>query len=97
MRLMEALWNVLNPHCISVAYLRDCATLRLHGKSNSSSLTCTHTFAVARAVVCVMRVEFHIGAAVKGVQTSEEALQRVRFQERVILGYAGNVYRKLII
>jgi len=36
---------------------------------------CTHAFAVARAVVRVMRVEFHIGATIKGVQTPEKALQ----------------------
>lgn len=59
----------------------------------------THAFAVARAVmmVRVMRVEFHIGAAIKGVQSSEKALQRVGLEEGVVLGYAGNVYRELIV
>lgn len=97
-RLMKfsVMYRIL-AHLTSVAYLRVCATLRVHNKSNSSSLTCTHAFTVARAVVCVMRVEFHIGAAIKGVQAPEEALQRVSLEEGVILGYAGNVYRKLIV
>lgn len=62
-----------------------------------SNPTCTHAFAVARAVVRVMRVEFHIGATIKGVQTPEKALQRVGLEEGVVLGYAGNVNRKLIV
>lgn len=54
---------------------------------------------MTRAVVMVrvMRVEFHIGAAVKGVQAPEEALQRVGLEEGVVLGYAGNVDRKLVV
>lgn len=63
----------------------------------SSNPTCTHAFVVARAVVRVMRVEFHIGATIKGVQTPEKTLQRVGLEERVVLGYAGNVNRKLIV
>jgi len=59
--------------------------------------TCTYAFAVARAVVRVMRVEFHVGATIKGVQTPDKALQRVGLEERVVLGYAGNVNRKLIV
>jgi len=57
----------------------------------------THAFAVARAVVRVVRVEFHIGATIKGVQTPEKALQRVGLEERVVLSYAVNVNRKLIV
>lgn len=45
----------------------------------------------------VMRVELHIGAAIKGVQPAEKALQRVGLEERMVLGHAGNVYRKLIV
>lgn len=52
---------------------------------------------MARAVVRVMRVEFHVGATIKGVQTPEKALQRISLEERVVLGYAGNVNRKLIV
>lgn len=66
--------------------------------NSSDSILCTHAFAVARAVMMrVVRVEFHIGAAIKGVQSPEEALQRVGLEERVVLGHAGNVYRKLIV
>lgn len=52
---------------------------------------------MARAVMRVMRVEFHSGAAIKGVQSPEKTLQRIRLEKRVVLGYAGNVYRKLVI
>lgn len=52
---------------------------------------------MARAVVRVMRVEFHIGAAIKGVQPPEQALQRVGLEEGMVLGHAGNVYRELIV
>lgn len=49
--------------------------LRISGES-SDSILCTHAFAVARAVMMrMMRVEFHIGAAIKGVQSPEKALQ----------------------
>lgn len=59
--------------------------------------TYTHALAVARAVMRVMRVEFHIGAAIKGVQPPEQALQRVGLEEGMVLGHAGNVYRELIV
>jgi len=52
---------------------------------------------VARAVVRVMRVEFHGGAAIEGVQSAKETLQGVGLEEGVVLGHAGNVYRELIV
>lgn len=93
MRLIElSLECLVASPCIR-AYLRNAPRTC----SVSSNPTCTHAFAVARAVVRVMRVEFHIGATIKGVQTPEKALQRVGLEEGVVLGYAGNVNRKLIV
>lgn len=60
----------------------------------------THTFGLARvvvraAVVMMVRVQFHVSAPIEGVQPSEETLQGIGLEKRVILGNPGYVDGKL--
>ena len=47
--------------------------------------------------VRVMRVDFHVGAPIKRVQSPKQTLQGIGLEEGVILGYTRNIYRELII